>query len=291
MQEMLTATAARVKGHDAARTRPRDHRGTTPGAGHRDCHGTRARFGPAFATCLVASLVAPVNLSAQPLLGTVLDARQGAGVAAALVQIIAADSSVLASVATDERGAFRILYDRALGTYLRVARNGYGEVREPLALLLSDRSTIEVRLEPAPERLPALMVEAESRNRFLQGVGFYDRQRAGLGTFITREMLADRYATARTAGDVLRAQRGLLVREQQDHDLILVLRSMGRMGGLCPARVYLNGIDQEHRLEHMLPDNIEAIEVFRGPADVPPRFGGAYGACGVVLVWLRSGQS
>jgi hypothetical protein len=39
----------------------------------------------------------------------------------------------------------------------------------------------------------------------------------------------------------------------------------------------------------MRPDNIEAIEVYNGVAQVPAQYGGAHSACGVVLIWLRTG--
>jgi hypothetical protein len=37
------------------------------------------------------------------------------------------------------------------------------------------------------------------------------------------------------------------------------------------------------------PNNVEAIEVYRSPAEVPPQYGGAEAACGVILLWRRVG--
>jgi hypothetical protein len=33
--------------------------------------------------------------------------------------------------------------------------------------------------------------------------------------------------------------------------------------------------------------DIEAIEIYAGPAQVPPQYGGAHSACGVILFWTR----
>ena len=66
------------------------------------------------------------------------------------------------------------------------------------------------------------------------------------------------------------------------------MRASHTIGGPCAARVFVNGLNVDH-VPRMHPDNIEAIEVYRGPAEVPPQFGGAQSACGVIVLWTRTG--
>jgi hypothetical protein len=237
---------------------------------------------------LISAVVAPAQ--AQRLEGHVFDAATGEPIATALVQLIAADSTVLAGTATDARGRFQFALPED-ARFLRVTRLGYSEVREPLSVLRAEGSALVVRLPPLAIPVPAVQVEAERRNRFLEGVGFYNRQRLGIGEFITRDMIERNHANARTAGDILTTLRGLMLRAGQEHDLLYMSRSLSRIEGVCGARIYMNGAFHGEEVPHIRPDDIEAMEVFRGPADVPSQYGGAYGACGVVLIWLRTGQS
>lgn len=241
---------------------------------------------------LLACGVLASDATAQAVAGRVLDAASGEAIAGALVQLIAADSSILLSAVTDEDGAFRLAPSGGNVQFVRASRVGYHPLRAPLVELVRESTPLVIRLEPAPVALASLSVESERQDRYLRSVGFYDRQRLGFGYVITREMIETRFTTARSAGEILSTLPGLLMEQRNDGDnLIFMKRSALRLTGPCPARVYLNGLFIGESLPHLFPEDIAGIEVFRGAADVPPRFGGAYAACGVILIWLRTRQS
>lgn len=242
------------------------------------------------AGALAAVLAAPPGAAAQRVDGRVLDAGSGEPVAGVLVQLIAADSTVLVSAVTEERGAFR-LDPRGPAVFLRATRLGYGELRAPIADLAGDGGPIVVRLEPAPVPVAEVTVEATRRNRMLEGQGFYERQRQGIGTFITRDMIETRYPSARRIADILRPLPGLYVREAPGGDVVVFARVALASARGCAPRVYVAGVYVGSVIPVMPPGDVEAIELYRGSASVPSRFGGAEAMCGVVLVWLRSGQS
>jgi hypothetical protein len=164
---------------------------------------------------LALTAVAAIPAEAQRLAGHVFDAATGEPIPTALVQLIAADSTVLARTATDARGRFEFVL-QGDAQFLRATRLGYGEVREPLNALRADGPALIVRLPPRAIPVPEVVVEAERRNRYLDGVGFYNRRRLGHGEFIGRDVIERNHANARSAGDILATLRGLMVRAGQD---------------------------------------------------------------------------
>jgi len=75
-----------------------------------------------------------------------------------------------------------------------------------------------------------------------------------------------------------------------------VLRGERRSNAPCQPRVYLDGtplmLSKEITINEVIaPDQVEAVEFYRGPSETPDRF--AYGdtSCGVIVIWSRSGGS
>jgi len=76
----------------------------------------------------------------------------------------------------------------------------------------------------------------------------------------------------------------------------VALRGMSSMTGRCPYRVFMDGLlvvsdpfrgDQEWVRELVRPAEVEGIEVYTRPSQVPVQYGGAQGGCGVILIWTR----
>ena len=44
---------------------------------------------------------------------------------------------------------------------------------------------------------------------------------------------------------------------------------------------------RKHLDDIVEPANIAGIEIYRSPAELPARFGGAESACGVIVIWTR----
>lgn len=151
-------------------------------------------------------------------------------------------------------------------------------------------------------------VEARSaaRSRSLEMQGFYARRQRGGGVFLT-----DSAIQARRAGrlsDVLRRVEGIrLVRysaegQQRSTDADEAYRiASGRAStsisraDWCWMDVYLDGQlvqshdhpDQARNLDQVALRDVEAVEVYRGAAEVPTEYRGSTSACGVVLLWTR----
>ncbi|RMH14199.1 MAG: hypothetical protein D6701_11515, partial [Gemmatimonadetes bacterium] len=43
-------------------------------------------------------------------------------------------------------------------------------------------------------------------------------------------------------------------------------------------------------LDLIRPEDIEAIEVYRGASEVPAEFGGSDAGCGAIVIWTRRGR-
>jgi hypothetical protein len=239
------------------------------------------------AALLLATML-PTPAGAQHVHGHIIDAASGASVEAALVQLIAPDSTVLASVVSRATGAFAFGRTAPGEHFLRVTRIGYAELRERLDRVQTVAGEYVILLEPAPVELAGVEARA-SRNRWLDAHGFYDRQRLGFGSFVTRDMIETRFATATRPGEILRTLAAVTIETDFEGETVLIHRSRARLGGDCPAAVFVDGLNLGRRVPRLHPIDIEAMEFYRGPAELPARFGGAEAACGVVVIWLRSG--
>jgi hypothetical protein len=63
----------------------------------------------------------------------------------------------------------------------------------------------------------------------------------------------------------------------------------GRAAYFCPMRYFVDGVpyDAASGINHISPDMIEGIEVYKGPANTPARYAAHGGPCGVIVVWTR----
>lgn len=57
--------------------------------------------------------------------------------------------------------------------------------------------------------------------------------------------------------------------------------------GGCPLTLYVNGARWYGSLDALSPDEVEALEVYSTPAEIPVRFSGTDENCGVVLIWTQ----
>jgi hypothetical protein len=128
---------------------------------------------------------------------------------------------------------------------------------------------------------------------------FWNRRVAGLGVFITRADI-DRRKPYRPS-DLLRTVNG--VRVTGDNAMDRPEIQMGRtsvlpatrggavqLGGRCVVNYYIDGnwvSPGTFHIDDIAPSSIEAIEVYRGPAEIPPRFRQRETACGLIVIWTR----
>lgn len=133
------------------------------------------------------------------------------------------------------------------------------------------------------QRPPEDPAQAEEvRNEHLASRGFYRRRADGQGWFMTRSELA----RSRTLSDALRIVPGVNVEGQGGGAVLLSNRS----GRRCLLAVFADGLYTTIlNVDELTLEDVEAVEVYRGPSEVPvefvaPRFSGT---CGALVVWSR----
>jgi hypothetical protein len=235
----------------------------------------------------LGTLAAP--LTAQTVRGRVVDARTGEGVPQAQVTALAASGNRRAGQArTDATGAFSMPMRAPGSVRLRVERTGYREtLTEPMPVAPAETLGVELSVSAAPLTIAPLRVTARvepPRRRNLELNGFYQRERMGIGRFVRREDL-ERHKDFSLALALSRVP-GTIIQYVRTKQYIYFPRSG------CRPWVYLDGvrmtIDRHLDINAVVsPNQVEAMEVYIGPAEVPAEWAAGRGACGVVLIWTR----
>jgi hypothetical protein len=165
---------------------------------------------------------------------------------------------------------------------------------------------LPMQLAPAPVPMEPVTVKVEPRVPALESNGYYMRKKVGSGHFIDRPIIEKRLGSV--ISDLFQGVNGIrLVPKPGGRGSYVFLRSglgaslqdrrpslSGRPNLYCPARVFVDGLvvnppDEPYDFELLNINNIEAIEVYRSPSQLPAQFGGADSACGVIVVWRRVG--
>jgi hypothetical protein len=151
-----------------------------------------------------------------------------------------------------------------------------------LVLRLSTRLVPRPALEVSVEREDARAAKLE---------GFYRRRARGLGEFLDRDAITRR--RPREVSDLLRGVPGVIVIPGAGTTGDVVMRRSAPLLAHRDCRVgyFVDGIrippSEAFRLDELAPDDLEAIEIYRGVAEVPPIFLRTGEECGVVAVWTR----
>ena len=260
--------------------------------------GTAGRAA-AIAGLALCLLLPPRTGSAQAVTGRVLDFVTDSAVVLARVRLLDSTGVALAYTVTDQEGWF-LLATPGPGRYYLHAESGFYKERldGPLELAARDPALIEYRLEPDPAGLDPIVVEARSKRIALQRAGFYEREKVGLGRFVTREKIESR--NARYLSDLFEAMPGVRLVRGQFGRREVTFRGGLRMGAggsgssVCYPRVFIDGMmmalggGTPPGLDDLLrPEDVEAIEAYRSPSETPAQYGGAMAGCGVILLWTR----
>jgi hypothetical protein len=237
---------------------------------------------------LALSTLSAGTAAAQTVEGRLLDAFNDLPIPEALVALMTPEGVRVATATTDEDGRFT-LRAGSPGRYVLFGhRTGYLTSRtDPFDLEDGDPIEVMFRIRPRPVATDSLVVRAEPippRVPHLVDAGFYQRRKMGFGHFIPPEEIERRQPLR--FHDLLRGIPGVRV----DSEGGITLRGgYGTSMGFCPPRFFLDGVplDDREAVEQLPALEVAAVEVYRGAAQVPPQYGGATGACGVVVVWLK----
>jgi hypothetical protein len=174
---------------------------------------------------------------------------------------------------------------------VRVSRIGYRAAELRLDVP-AEGASARVRLAPAPIELAGIVVQRPiGERRGLRITGFYERRSRGLGAFLTRAEL-DR-VPGRRLTDVLRTTTGIrIVAGNRGEQRVVSSRgATSPLGGAqCYMTIYLDNSVLDRAgggLDLLSVDEVEAIEVYRGPSELAVEYRHDGSPCGIVQVWTR----
>jgi hypothetical protein len=212
---------------------------------------------------------------------------------------------------TDGRGEFRFPATRAAQYVLRARRLGFTSRVTPVDGTVADTLTLTLNLAPAAPVLPKVLVEERGAPpRTGKLAAFYERMEAGTvprSSFVTRDEI-DRLGPRRTSDIVKtrgpRATGCLNGKVYVDGVLSVSPAQVQSLQGLLPAPTQTQGnrlararprtsprVPTEQAVDVIPPEDVAAIEIYRGAAQAPAQYGGTAEpgmapGC-VILIWTR----
>ena len=278
---------------------------------------------------IVAMLLAVVGsrpATAQQLRGRLLELQSDAPIPVGVVTLLRTDGRPVAASLTDSLGNWRLVAPEA-GSYLVAARRiGYQPwIAGPVEVRDAEDLRFLFHLRRAPVLLTPEYTTARTTQRQLELAGFYERQRADFGLFLTPDAISKRNAAR--ISELLLGLPGVRLVATADGSAggthIQLRAGNLSAGGICRPRIIVDGVlfargdarprrvddaiaqsleqaveDEMQRIEKgMSIDDIApasaiaAIEVYRTSSQVPVQFGGASieTSCGVIVIWTRRG--
>jgi Carboxypeptidase regulatory-like domain/TonB-dependent Receptor Plug Domain len=173
------------------------------------------------------------------------------------------------------------------GTQALVLRDvGYSLTEVTVDLSNITERTEVVKMAPAPPMLAAVHVEGK-RDKGLRDVGFTTREKAGIGSYITEDQIAERQPTQMT--DLFTQMRGIKVDYSSGYPMLEDSRDA--TGG-CVSYV-IDGVptpmpDPQDFNDFMHPDEVSAVEVYTA-AEAPAQFQvGGSSSCEVIVIWTKT---
>ena len=224
------------------------------------------------------------------LLGRVTD-QGGAPLVGAEIRLVGMDRTT----ATNERGVF-LLDEVPAGTeLLEVSALGYATQREAIRVMGGRAQEVDVRLSVEPLELAPMLVSVRPRRWFLDRRGLEQRIALGNGYIMLREDIEER--APQVLGEALRGIPGVTVTRLGggvSGEYSVQLRGAANLANqACNPLVWVDGVNWGNDgsiFRDIQAFEIEAIEVYRGAAEVPGEFAGQNSRCGVVVVWTRRGR-
>jgi hypothetical protein len=179
---------------------------------------------------------------------------------------------------SDARGRFRLV-SLAAGELMIVVRHlGYHSATVKLTLARGETREIAVRLAPLPVPLDTIVSEAQATSENLRRNGFYARQRAGFGYFLTRDEIERMRAI--DLNDLLRRLPFLQVSERLGRTRVTT------QNGTCRPVLYLDRMPVPD-LDVIPVEIVDGVEWYHHAADVPVEFVRPRATCAALIIWTR----
>ena len=176
---------------------------------------------------------------------------------------------------------------------IRFSHLGYAERSESIEVQVGRVTSVRVVLAVNAIALNPIEVTVDRRDATLEERGFYQREEDGWGHFVDREDLEARNPIELT--DALTRFVGVRIVSNPNSPGQRHLR-LRNMGDECSPEIYIDGVRMVGRGGYSINDMVDpavvaGVELYRGVAGIPPQYWGTGSSCGVVLIWLRRGES
>jgi hypothetical protein len=219
--------------------------------------------------------------------GRVVDHLTGDGVAQVSIRI--ANTPFTTVTQPDGRFVFERL---PFGLYnVMVEHIAYSVTSIALNVRHEDLDAL-VRLTPAVIAVQPIVVTAFSRR--LENVGFYEREKRGVGTFINRRQIDAMNVQA--ASDLLRRVPSLRLvpqsRRSSQRNATVGVRGNCRFAFIVDGSRTLSDFE----MDYVAAPALEGVEIYNGLAEVPAAFrahattAGGVSVCGVIAIWTRNSR-
>ncbi|HEX8904046.1 MAG TPA: carboxypeptidase regulatory-like domain-containing protein [Longimicrobiaceae bacterium] len=242
---------------------------------------------------LPALLGASALQAQQQFTGKVMD-RTGEGpVPTATVEALAPNDRVVARARSNDDGSFTLRLRDPGEFKLRVQRLGYRTATsEAVPVQAQQTVRVELRISTAEVALSPLTVTGRTdapRSPRLEREGFYQRQQLHVGAFVTREQI-DRQRPLHPS-QALRGIPGVRVQQINGSTQGVVVITRRERGGCIPLLLVDNAVMGAEDIDLQIgAKDIDGIEVYRGPSEIPGRYISLASACGLIVVWSRDGE-
>lgn len=213
-------------------------------------------------------------------LGQVVSATTGKPIDGAVVTLKGSGFGAV----TDSAGNFRIPRVPAGPDTVEVRFIGYEASDTPIEIQPDRTTHVVLLLSRTVVRVADLRVEvrADRRGKMAE---FERRRRAGHGYYIGPEDIEQR-KPLRLVSDILRSVPGLYVTpERHGRQQVFIDR-----GKRCKPAIYLDGVLMPaFDIDDVAPAELGAIEIYRGPSELPGEFMRLGDACGAIVIWTPEG--
>ena len=247
----------------------------------------------------VVLALASGRLEAQQVSGVVLEAGSRRPLSFVEVELLDGKKQ-LARAISDQKGHFTAPINRSGIVQVRATRIGYRAFTSGDIAVAADedvRTELLLAVDAVPVEPLRVTARSQMESAYLASVGFYDRERAGIGHFLSRSQIEKRNAVV--LSEVLTTVPGVKLsradRGAQKRSEITFSRGMSSMRQCMPA-IFIDGalmraggILRPNELpldEWVNPRDIEGIELYHGAAATPAMYN-QQAQCGVIAIWTK----
>ena len=237
------------------------------------------------ATVFGALLLAPSAGDAQDGRALVGLVRDSIGHAIAGAEVRARGNIVVAR--SDDSGRFHVAQMPVGARGVFVRRLGFAPMRALITPSVGTTDSVKVTLTAIALALPAVTVQEQHDSLSRRVLAdFWARRSRGFGKFVTRDEIEQKGASRFV--DIVRSLPSVTIQDYRGRPEIRFRGSVGGMFRDCPPKYWVDGIPLESgSADEFAPDNVEAVEIYAGPATTPPQFTTRSNTCGTVVVWTR----